>query len=104
MYSLEDLRLGAKGDLGELSPGRRIQLTLGEDGRSRFMYRAVILDSKEQSGPFSYHSGVFLVPKVSSCSNVVTIFMQTCTGKESGVINLLKQQEQARDSWPARMV
>lgn len=63
LYSLEDLRLGAKGDLGELSPGRRIQLTLGEDGCSRFMYRAVILDSKEQSGPFSYHSGVFLVPK-----------------------------------------
>lgn len=82
MYSLEDLRLGAKGDLGELSPGRRIQLTLGEDGCSRFMYRAVILDSKEQSGPFSYHSGVFLVPKVSSCFNVVTISCRHAPGKK----------------------
>lgn len=65
MYSLEDLRLGAKGDLSELRPGRRVQLTLGEPGCSQFLYKAVLLDAQKQSDPFSYHCGVFLVPKVS---------------------------------------
>ncbi|KAK3008051.1 hypothetical protein RJ639_013687 [Escallonia herrerae] len=64
LYSFEDLQLGAEGDLGELSPGRRIQLTLGEAGRSHFTYRSVILDAQQQSDPFLYHCGVFLVPKV----------------------------------------
>ncbi|KAK3008284.1 hypothetical protein RJ639_015352 [Escallonia herrerae] len=63
LYSFEDLQLGAEGDLGELSPGRRIQLTLGEAGRSHFTYRSVILDAQQQSDPFLYHCGVFLVPK-----------------------------------------
>ena len=64
LYSLEDLQLGAKGDLTKLSPGRRVQLTLGEQGVSRFCYKAVLLDAKQQSGAFSFHCGVFIVPKV----------------------------------------
>lgn len=63
LYSLEDLKIGAKGNLAELNPGRRIQLTLGEPGGSRFTYKAVLLDASHSSGPFSYHCGVFLVPK-----------------------------------------
>lgn len=63
LYSLEDLQLGAKGDLTKLSEGRRIQLTLGEQGGSHFSYRAVLLDARQQSAPFLYHCGVFLVPK-----------------------------------------
>ncbi|XP_058103272.1 uncharacterized protein LOC131246849 isoform X2 [Magnolia sinica] len=63
LYSFEDLQLGIKGDLKELSPGRRIQLTLGEQGDSLFSYKAVLLDSPQQSYPFAYHCGVFLVPK-----------------------------------------
>ncbi|KAL8106172.1 hypothetical protein AgCh_029834 [Apium graveolens] len=63
LYSLEDLRLGAKGDLSELKPGRRVQLTLGEPGCSQFLYKAVLLDAQQQSDPFLYHCGVFLVPK-----------------------------------------
>ncbi|XP_028064961.1 eEF1A lysine and N-terminal methyltransferase isoform X1 [Camellia sinensis] len=63
LYSLEDLQLGAKGDLAELTPGRRVQLTLGQQGVSRFCYRTVLLDAQQQSGPFSYHCGVFLVPR-----------------------------------------
>ncbi|KAK6279276.1 hypothetical protein POUND7_019543 [Theobroma cacao] len=63
LYSLEDLQLGAKGDLTKLSPGRRVQLTLGEQGGSRFCYNAVLLDAKQPCGPFSFHCGVFIVPK-----------------------------------------
>ncbi|XWS35164.1 hypothetical protein CRYUN_Cryun21dG0102300 [Craigia yunnanensis] len=63
LYSLEDLQLGAKGDLTKLSPGRRVQLTLGEQGVSRFCYKAVLLDAKQQSGAFSFHCGIFIVPK-----------------------------------------
>ncbi|GMI64319.1 hypothetical protein like AT2G31740 [Hibiscus trionum] len=63
LYSLEDLQLGAKGDLTKLSPGRRVQLTLGEQGVSRFCYKSVLLDAKQQSGAFSFHCGVFIVPK-----------------------------------------
>ncbi|KAK1287100.1 hypothetical protein QJS10_CPB19g01422 [Acorus calamus] len=63
IYSLEDLLLGVKGDLKELNPGRRIRISLGEPGCSRFSYKAVLLDSHHQSEPFSYHCGVFIVPK-----------------------------------------
>ncbi|XP_021290180.1 methyltransferase-like protein 13 isoform X2 [Herrania umbratica] len=63
LYSLEDLQLGAKGDLTKVSPGCRVQLTLGEQGGSRFCYKAVLLDAKQPSGPFSFHCGVFIVPK-----------------------------------------
>lgn len=63
IYSLEDLQLGAEGDLMELKPGRRVQLILGGHGESSFRYRAVVLDAQESCGPFSYHCGVFLVQK-----------------------------------------
>lgn len=64
MYSLEDLQLGAKGDIKKLSQGRRFELTLGGQGDSHFSYRAVLLDAREDSGPFIYNCGVFIVPKV----------------------------------------
>ncbi|XP_026387875.1 methyltransferase-like protein 13 [Papaver somniferum] len=64
LYSLEDLKLGAKGDLKKISLGRRFLLTLGEEGGSRFSYKAVILDAKKLADPFIYHCGVFIVPKV----------------------------------------
>lgn len=60
LYSLEDLQLGAKGDLTELCQGRRFELTLGGRGGN---YRAVLLDARLQSDPFEYHCGVFIVPK-----------------------------------------
>lgn len=63
LYSLEDLKLGARGYLAELDPGRRVKLTLGEPGVSYFSYRAVLLDAQQGSGPFSLNFGVFLVPK-----------------------------------------
>lgn len=63
VYSLEDLKLGAKSILAKLSKDRRSELTLGGEG-SRFSYRAVLLDAQEDSGPFTYNCGVFLVPKV----------------------------------------
>lgn len=64
LFSLEDLQLGAKGDLQKLHRGRRVQFTLGGQGTSIFSYRAVLLDAREHSGPFSYECGVFIVPKV----------------------------------------
>lgn len=67
LYSLEDLRLGAKGDLKTLSQGRRFELMLGGEGDSCFSYRAVLLDAREDSGPFMYNCGVFIVPKVCLC-------------------------------------
>lgn len=63
LLSLEDLQLGAKGDLQKLHQGRRIQFTLGGQGTSVFSYRAVLLDAREQSGSFLYECGVFIVPK-----------------------------------------
>ncbi|OIW19191.1 hypothetical protein TanjilG_04934 [Lupinus angustifolius] len=59
LYSLEDLQ----GELTKLSQGRRLQLTLGGQGCSVFSYGAVVLDAEEQSDPFTYHCGVFIVPK-----------------------------------------
>ncbi|XP_024026102.1 methyltransferase-like protein 13 [Morus notabilis] len=63
LCSIEDLSLEARQDLANLSQGRRLQLTLGDQGSSRFSYRAVVLDSQSQFGPFLYHCGVFIVPK-----------------------------------------
>ncbi|KAL4578447.1 hypothetical protein LXL04_014570 [Taraxacum kok-saghyz] len=63
VYSLEDLKIGVKGDLSELSPGQRVELTLGEPGQSRFCYKSVLLDAQQNSGELIYHCGVFLVPK-----------------------------------------
>ncbi|XVF30562.1 hypothetical protein REPUB_Repub16aG0068800 [Reevesia pubescens] len=62
LYSLEDLQLGAKGDLTKHSLGRRVQLTLGERGVSHFCYKVVLLDAEQQFGAFSFHCGVFIVP------------------------------------------
>ncbi|XP_015887230.2 uncharacterized protein LOC107422309 isoform X1 [Ziziphus jujuba] len=62
IHSIEDLQLGARGDLGKLSQGRRLKVNLGGQGDSHFGYRAVLLDAQEQSGPFAYHCGVFIVP------------------------------------------
>ncbi|KAL9411310.1 hypothetical protein AB3S75_044996 [Citrus x aurantiifolia] len=64
LYSLEDLQLGAKGDLKNLSPGCRFELILGGEGDFCFSYRAVLLDARENSGPFMYNCGVFIVPKM----------------------------------------
>ncbi|KAH6768362.1 S-adenosyl-L-methionine-dependent methyltransferases superfamily protein [Perilla frutescens var. frutescens] len=63
-YSLEDLKLGAKGSMSVFEPGRRIKLILGEPGVSNFFYNGVLLDAKQDSGCFIYHYGVFLVPKL----------------------------------------
>ncbi|XP_020215678.1 eEF1A lysine and N-terminal methyltransferase isoform X2 [Cajanus cajan] len=60
LYSVDDLQE----ELPKLSQGRRLQLTLGGQGYSAFSYRAVILDAEEQADPFTYHCGVFLVPKI----------------------------------------
>ncbi|XP_074579686.1 uncharacterized protein LOC141836162 isoform X2 [Curcuma longa] len=62
IYSLEDLQLGARGNLKELLPGRRCQTILGNHG-SLYHYKAILLDSKQHSEPFLYHCGVFIVPK-----------------------------------------
>ncbi|CAL1384491.1 unnamed protein product [Linum trigynum] len=63
LYSFQDLQLGAKGNLSKLNQGSRFQFTLGGEGKSRFCYSAILLDAKENSGSFSYHCGVFIVPK-----------------------------------------
>ncbi|CAL5214091.1 unnamed protein product [Lathyrus oleraceus] len=60
LYSLEDVQE----ELTKFSQGRRLQLTLGAQGCSVFSYRAVVLDAEEQSDPFTYHCGVFIVPKI----------------------------------------
>ncbi|CAN4090877.1 unnamed protein product [Withania somnifera] len=62
-YTLEDLKIGVNGNLAELCPSRRVQLSLGEPGVSLFCYRAVLLDALKDFGPFAYHCAVFLVPK-----------------------------------------
>ncbi|KAH7683107.1 Endothelin-converting enzyme 1 protein [Dioscorea alata] len=64
LYNLEDLLLGAKGNIKELQPGRRCSLILGEQGDSLHSYKTVILDAKQQPDPFLYHCGVFIVPKI----------------------------------------
>ncbi|TKY59979.1 Methyltransferase protein 13 [Spatholobus suberectus] len=60
LYSVEDLQE----ELMKLSQGQRLQLTLGGQGYSAFSYRTVILDAEEQADPFTYHCGVFIVPKI----------------------------------------
>lgn len=63
LSSIEDLQLGAHGDIKELIPGRRVKLILGDKGDSNFSYKAILLDSRQQPDPFIYSCGVFLVPK-----------------------------------------
>ncbi|KAF5192434.1 Methyltransferase-like protein [Thalictrum thalictroides] len=63
LYSLEDLQLGAGGDLKQLIPGRRLQLFLGEEKQSKFSYKAVLLDAQQQAEEFNFHCGVLLVPE-----------------------------------------
>lgn len=61
----------------ELSPGRRVQLTLGREGGSISRYRAVVLDAQPESVPFSYHCAVFIVPKVShTILTIANIFVK----------------------------
>ncbi|WVZ26536.1 hypothetical protein V8G54_005080 [Vigna mungo] len=60
LHSVEDLQE----DLLKLSQGRRLQITLGGPGCSTFSYRAVILDAEELADPFTYHCGIFIVPKI----------------------------------------
>ncbi|XP_051121890.1 uncharacterized protein LOC127245183 [Andrographis paniculata] len=62
-YSLEDLCLGAKGDLTVKEPGRRIKLVLGEPGLSRYYYKGLLFDALEDFGPFKHQFGVYIVPK-----------------------------------------
>ncbi|XP_049932004.1 uncharacterized protein LOC116247429 isoform X2 [Nymphaea colorata] len=64
VYSLEDLKLGAGGDLEQLIFGRRLHLILGGKKLSRFSYKAVVLDSKEAPDPLMYQCAIFLVPKI----------------------------------------
>lgn len=66
LFSLKDLQLGAKGELKELIPGQRFQLILGEEGNSLYCYKAVLLDAKAQSEPFTYDCAIFIVPKVDT--------------------------------------
>ncbi|XP_042059223.1 eEF1A lysine and N-terminal methyltransferase-like [Salvia splendens] len=63
-YTMEDLRLGAKGNISMLEPGRRIKLILGEPGVSNFFYNCMLLDAKPDSGQFVYPYGVFIVPQL----------------------------------------
>ncbi|KAK7348729.1 hypothetical protein VNO80_23371 [Phaseolus coccineus] len=60
LYSVEDLQE----DLLKLSQGRRLLITLGGQGYSTFSYTAVILDAEELADPFTYHCGIFIVPKI----------------------------------------
>lgn len=60
LYSMENLQV----ELIKISQGRRGQLTLGGQGCSVFSYRAAVFDAEEQSDPFTYHCGVFIVPKI----------------------------------------
>ncbi|KAG5588479.1 hypothetical protein H5410_048913 [Solanum commersonii] len=62
-YALEDLKIGVEGNLAELCPSHRVQLSLGEPGISLFCYRAVLLDAQKDFEPFAYQCAVFLVPK-----------------------------------------
>ncbi|WJX53121.1 hypothetical protein P8452_39152 [Trifolium repens] len=63
LYAMEELQE----ELTKISQGRRLQLTLGGQACSVFSYRAVVLDAEEQSDPFTYHCGVFIVPKIRAC-------------------------------------
>ena len=81
VYCLEDLRLGAKGNLKELQPGRRCKLVLGEQGESLYTYKTVLLDAKQKLGPFSYNCGVFIVPKVrAKFLNLYSLFLRSMPG------------------------
>ncbi|KAL8258500.1 hypothetical protein R6Q59_026453 [Mikania micrantha] len=64
LYSLEDLKIGVKGDISKFSPGLRVQLTLGGPGQSCFCYNTVLLDARQNSDDFLYYCGVFIVPKI----------------------------------------
>eukprot|EP00252_Welwitschia_mirabilis_P014061 TRINITY_DN31086_c0_g1_i1.p1 TRINITY_DN31086_c0_g1~~TRINITY_DN31086_c0_g1_i1.p1 ORF type:complete len:773 (-),score=145.30 TRINITY_DN31086_c0_g1_i1:38-2356(-) len=63
LYSLEELQIGAKGDLKQLAPGRRVRVILGGPGISNFSFKAVIMDLCALIESFSYSCGAFLVPE-----------------------------------------
>ncbi|KAM7488891.1 hypothetical protein LguiB_026375 [Lonicera macranthoides] len=96
LYSLEDLQLGAGGDLTELSPGRRLLLTLGEPGSSWFFNKAVLLDALQQSSSFLYSCGVFLVPKVIVHLHRIGLMSGSSLLKKANEQSLKAQRRAAR--------
>ncbi|KAJ3675714.1 hypothetical protein LUZ60_004756 [Juncus effusus] len=62
-HSLKD-ESGAKLEFEKIIPGRRFEFILGEEGKSIYLYKAILLDSKIQSEPFVYQCGIFIVPKI----------------------------------------
>ncbi|EYU32695.1 hypothetical protein MIMGU_mgv1a002614mg [Erythranthe guttata] len=69
-YPLEDIWV--QGNLSELQPGRRLQLTLGDYGISRLMYKGILLDAQQDSGYFSNQFLVLIIPKVRTLEWVMS--------------------------------
>ncbi|KAL7124275.1 hypothetical protein ABFS83_14G037700 [Erythranthe nasuta] len=69
-YPLEDIWV--RGNLSELQPGRRLQLTLGDSGISRLMYKGILLDAQQDSGYFSNQFLVLIIPKVRTLEWVMS--------------------------------
>ncbi|KAL8486884.1 hypothetical protein ACS0TY_023540 [Phlomoides rotata] len=61
-YSLQDLHVGAKGNISAFEPGRRVKVILGGPGVSSFVYNGILLDAKEDLGLCIYQYAAFIVP------------------------------------------
>ncbi|KAL7124276.1 hypothetical protein ABFS83_14G037800 [Erythranthe nasuta] len=70
-YSLEDLKLGVKGNIRKLEPGRHVKLFLGETGVSRFFYTGVLLDAIPETEPFSDRFRVVFLKKTQSSQKII---------------------------------
>ncbi|KAL8051466.1 hypothetical protein ABFX02_06G150100 [Erythranthe guttata] len=70
-YSLEELKQGVKGNIGEIESGRHINLFLGETGVSRFFYTCVLLDAPAETGPFSDQFRVIIFMRSHSAQKIL---------------------------------
>lgn len=61
-----------------LHPGRRLMLTLGGEGLSKFFYKTWVLDAKVESSKPAHGCAVFLVPKVGSIVHMAAPSLSSC--------------------------
>ncbi|KAL8042373.1 hypothetical protein ABFX02_09G046200 [Erythranthe guttata] len=71
-HSLEDLKLGVRGDIKVLETDRIVRIVFGEPGESRFFYTAVLIDTNQESGTFTDGLCIYFFEKTRASERVLS--------------------------------
>ncbi|KAL7098956.1 hypothetical protein ACP275_09G051700 [Erythranthe tilingii] len=78
-HSLEDLKLGVRGDIKVLETDRIVRIVFGEPGESRFFYTAVLIDTNQESGTFTDDLCIYFFEKTRASERVLSSEWQLWT-------------------------